>query len=163
MTSKRLDDKKDKSQPADTGNQLAQTILSGVGLLGGSATCSLIGGIMGFVIGPVGVIAGALPGAVIGGLVGGTVGDKIGKQVDKYRLMENNTLKVASREINVEMQKRVAVTEANQPKEELRDSGFIAHLQPDALQDYEGDTMPDNTLEEDQTVVKRVVVKIERH
>ncbi|ACF13219.1 hypothetical protein Ctha_0750 [Chloroherpeton thalassium ATCC 35110] len=62
---------------------VAKTIVTGMGIIGGSGGCSLIGAAFGFLAGPMGAVVGAIPGAVIGGLVGGFVGNKVGEQVDK--------------------------------------------------------------------------------
>jgi hypothetical protein len=153
-------------------NQVGQAIVTGVGLLGGSAACSVLGAMVGFVAGPVGSLAMAVPGAIFGGIVGGAVGNKVGREVDKLRLKENK-IKIAMREIEEEAQKihEEAIAQKDAPQEEvektdeeeLEDAEFIAHLQRDIIQDYEDDVAPEEEEveeKEDPTVVKRVVVKV---
>ncbi len=71
-------------------NDLGKTIVTGMGILGGSGSCSIIGAAVGFIGGPVGSIVGAIPGAVIGGIVGGIIGNKVGSEVDKH--MDKKTI-----------------------------------------------------------------------
>ncbi len=62
---------------------LGKTIVTGIGIISGSSTCSFLGAAVGFVAGPFGSLVGAIPGAVLGGIVGGIVGNKVGAEVDK--------------------------------------------------------------------------------
>jgi|GEM_PF-1827923 len=64
--------------------ELGKAIVTGMGILSGSSTCSFLGAAFGFVAGPFGSIIGAIPGAMIGGIVGGFVGNKVGAEVDKH-------------------------------------------------------------------------------
>lgn len=157
----------------DGDNQVGQAIVTGMGLIGGSAACSLVGAMFGFVAGPVGSLAMAVPGAIFGGIVGGAVGNKVGREVDKLRLKENK-LKNAMSEIEKEAQRihEDAIAEKEKPEEtkkdedELENAEFIAHLQRDIIQDYEDDYAPEEEDEvvekEDPTVIKRVVVKVQQ-
>ncbi|NTV45597.1 MAG: hypothetical protein HGB11_03540 [Chlorobiales bacterium] len=156
----------------DGDNQVGQAIVTGMGLLGGSAACSLVGAMVGFVAGPVGSLAMAVPGAIFGGIVGGAVGNKVGREVDKLRLKENK-LRNAMSEIEKEAQKihEEAIAEKAKPEEikkdedELENAEFIAHMQQGIIQDYEDDFVPEEDEveeKEDPTVIKRVVVKVQQ-
>lgn len=81
MTSIRSDEERQLSLLANADRHLGEMVVSGIGAIGGTTICSIIGGAMAFPFGPPGFFFAAVPGAFLGGFMGGAIGNFVAKSL----------------------------------------------------------------------------------